>query len=531
MPRLVAAFALALLAACTKAGGTAGWGTPHQMTIVRSNDPPSLNPLFEFDQPDIDLAQLYVEPLVGLSSQNTPIPIVASRVPTVRNGDVAPDGRTVTYHLRHDERFADGTPLTSKDVAFTYRAILDPRNPVAEAQPYRIVERLDTPDPYTVVLHLRRPWAAAVAALFAESDFIYGILPAHAFASTDVSHAAWNEHPFGSGPFRVVRWKRGDEIVLAPNPYARRKPRLRHLVIKIVPDRNTELLLLRTHAADVDDYLTNFQVVEARSIPDIRLVKTAKNFVDYLAFQTRRFPTDDPAVRRALLEAIDVGSIARKVYYGLWPVASTEIAPVLWAHDAAIPAPVYDPARAAAELDADGWRLHHGRRTKDGRPLRIELAYGTWSQEAASLATIVQAELAKIGVTTILRAYPTTVYYGVPNGTYYGGRFNLAWGGFYGGSDPEQSEIFTCDRVAPQGPNAQRWCDPRYDRLFLQQSRLLNRAARRNAFDAMQRVVNDAILFVPLVYEGNISAINPAVRGWNPNMLFEFSNSEDWDVY
>jgi peptide/nickel transport system substrate-binding protein len=505
-----------LLAACSRATGAGGWGTPHAMTIARTNDPPSLNPLFEFDQPDIDLTQLYTEPLVGLSPTNQLVPLVASRVPSVQNGDISRDGRTITYHLRRDERFADGVPLTSKDVAFTYRAILDPHNPVAEVQPYRIIARLDTPDPYTVVLHLRRPWAAAVAALFADTDFIYGILPAHAFASTNLSRAAWNEHPFGSGPFRVVRWERGDEIVLAPNAYARRKPHLTALRIKIVPDRNTEFLLLRTHSVDVVDYLTDLQATQARLLSGVRLVRTEKNYVTYVTFNTQRPPTKDVNVRRALLEAIDQRALARKAFYDLWQLATTEIAPVIWGHDPSIPPPSYDPEEAARVLR--------------GKGLEVVIAYLVSSEEDREIATLVQADLAAVGVRALIRGYPSTTYFSLPDGVYYGGRFNLALAGYYGGSDPEQSELWTCDRRSPNGPNAQRWCDPQYDRLFLEQSQTLDRAARTAIFHQMQHVVHDAAILVPLVYTGNFSATNPAVRGWSPNMLYEFSNSDDWDV-
>lgn len=507
---------LALLAACSRVTGARGWGEPHKMTIARTNDPPSLNPLFEFDQPDIDLSQLYAEPLVALSPRNELVPVVARRVPSVQNGDISRDGRTITYHLRRDERFADGVQLTSKDVAFTYRAILDPRNPVAEVQPYRIIQRLETSDPYTVVLHLRRPWGAAVPALFADTDFIYGILPAHAFKSTDVSRAPWNDHPFGSGPFRVVRWERGDEIVLTPNPYARRKPHLTNLVVKIVPDRNTELLLLRTHAIDVMDYLTNLQASQIQSMAGAHLVRTDKNYLTYLAFNTQRAPTNDPSIRRALLEAIDQRAIASKAFYNFWPLAATEIAPVLWGHDAAIPPPPHDPAQAARALR--------------GKGVEVAIAYVASTEEDREIATLVQADLAAVGVRATLRGYPTTTYFSVPNGVYYGGRFNLAVAGFYGGSDPEQSEFWTCDRRSPNGPNAQRWCDPQYDRLFLEQSVMLDRRARTGIFYKIQQIVRNATLFAPLAYEGNFSAINPAVRGWAPNMLYEFSNSEDWDV-
>lgn len=521
---------LVFLFACSRAGTGHGWGTPHEMTIARANDPSSLNPLIAFDQPDIDITQLYAEPLVGMNARNEPIPLLAVRVPTVENGDVARDGAMVTYHLRRGVRFADGSPFTSKDVAFTYRAILDPRNPTTETQPYREIERLETPDPYTVVLHFRRRWSAATAALFAVTDFIYGILPSRAFASTDVSHSAWNDHPYGSGPFRVVKWTRGEEIVFEPNPYAWRKPHLRRLVLKIVPDRNTTLLMFQTHAVDVDDYVNDDQVVQSRGALGTSLVRTGKNHITYAAFETKRFPTDDPQVRKALTEAIDSADIARKVYHGLWPVATTEMALVLWAHDSSVHPYAYDPKAAARDLDAAGWKRTGAIRTKAGRPLAIDVAYEAPSRDERDAATVIQAYLSRIGVDAAVRAYPTNVFYDVPNGVFYGGRFNLAVTGFYGGMDPEQSEFWTCDRVAPHGPNAPRFCDRSYDALFLRQSLLTDRRARQAVFNQLQRIVAQSALFVPLVYRGDYSAVNPAVRGWAPNMLFEFGNSNDWDV-
>jgi peptide/nickel transport system substrate-binding protein len=214
-----------LLCACTHAGSSRGWGTAHVLRIAIVNDPSSLNPLFVTSQNAVDLGQLYTETLVGLSPDNRVVPLLAQR------WSVSPDGLTITYRLRRDARFADGVAVTSADVAFTYRVIMDPRNPVTSAQPYRQIASLTTPDKFTVVVRLRRPWAAAASELFAESDYAYGILPAHAFGgSTDLSRSGWNQKPFGSGPFRVAQWRHGDEIVLEPNPYAWRKPHLRRLI-------------------------------------------------------------------------------------------------------------------------------------------------------------------------------------------------------------------------------------------------------------------------------------------------------------
>jgi ABC-type transport system substrate-binding protein len=167
---------------------------------------------------------------------------------------------------------------------------------------------------------------------------------------------------------------------------------------------------------------------------------------------------------------------------------------------------------------------------KGGRRLTVDIAYEAPSIDGRSAATVMQQDLARAGVTATVRGYPTNVFYAVPNGIYYGGRFNLALSGSYGGMDPEQSEFWTCDRVAPNGPNTARFCDPAYDALFSAQSQLMERPARQAVFDKMQRLIARSGIFIPLTYPGDYSALNPAVRGWNPNMLFEFWNSNDWDV-
>lgn len=508
--RAVTAFLALTLGACSQSGGGAVWGTPHQLRIGIVSDPSSLNPLFVTSQSSVDMGQLYTETLVGLSPENKVVPLLVTAVPTQANGGISRDARTIVYHLRRDSRFADGKPLTSADVAFTYRAILDPRNPITAAAPYREIASLQTPDAYTVVIRLKRPWAAAVTELFAESDYAFGILPAHAFSSTDLSRSAWNQKPFGSGPFQVQEWRHGDSIIFAPNPYARRKPHLKRLVFKIVPDANTLLIALRTHAIDAAD-LTEKQVPRVRAMRGIRVIETPQNHTDFIEFQTQRPPTDNVLVRRALIEAIDRAGIAKTVYLNLHPLATTEIPPVFEAHDGSIRQPPYDPAKARDDLARAGW--------KPGTP--IDFAYIGTSEEARLLATQVQANLAAAGVALQLRSYSSTLYFAPASagGVERGGRFNLAYSDWFGGADPSQSETYRCADRAPSGPNTSRWCSRAYDALY-----------RARDFRGMQRAVHDAALAEFLVYQSLYDGVNPAVRNFTPNMLFEYGNSQDWDV-
>jgi peptide/nickel transport system substrate-binding protein len=520
--RLFGLIALVLaLCGCARTVTSRSWGTPHVLRIGIVSDPSSLNPLFVTSQDAVDMGQLYTETLVGLSPKNELVPLLAQRIPTQRNGDISSDGLTLTYHLRRDARFADGRKLTSADVAFTYRVIMDHRNPVTSVTPYTQIASLATPDRYTVRIRLRKPWAAATSELFAESDYAFGILPAHAFTSTDLSRSSWNEKPFGSGPFKVTVWHHGDEIILEPNPYARRRPHLQRVIFKIVPDANTRFVAIRTHAIDAAD-LTDKQLAPARGNASLRVITTPQNHTDFLEFQTQRPPLNNPLIRRALIEAIDRRAIGRTVYLGYHPLATTEIPETLWAHDRSIPPPPYDPARARADLRHANWNPQRS----------LQFAYIGSSEDARVLATLVQANLAAVGVKLVLRSYPSTLFYAPARsgGIERGGRFDMTYADWFGGADPEQSETYRCADIAPAGPNTTRWCNASYDAFYRSQAQATGRPARMRAFSSMQQLVHEAAVADFLVYQSVATALNPRVRGFAPNMLFKFGNSEDWDL-
>lgn len=503
-----------MLAACSRAGS--GWGVPGEVRIAFLGPIYTLNPEIAFGQRLIDLTQLYAQPLVGLSPQNTAIPVLCTRVPSVANGGISKDGLTIVYHLRN-VRFADGVPFTSKDVAFTYRAILDPRNPITEAQPYRRIVSLETPDAHTVRIRLSAPWSGAVHELFAASDYIFGILPAHAFASTDLRHAAWNDHPFGTGPFRVTQWNRGDTIVFERNPYAWQPPHLQRVVVKMVADENTAYIDLQSHAVDFTD-VTYDQAVRAKSMRDIALVAVPRNETDFIEFQTERPAVRDLSVREAIAYAIDRAAIARTVYRGLSPLATTEIPPVFPQHDSRIAAYPYDPARARALLH--------------GQHIEVHISYNLSEDVVRTVATVVQADLRAVGIDAVQNGATPSLYYAPPDqgGILYDGKFDLDIGGWYGGLDPEASEPWICANRAPTGPNVARFCDPAYDAAFDAQQRTLDSKARTRAFDAMQQIVHDELPVIFLVYRTEYEAINPALHGVAPNMLYNFGQTQEWSL-
>ena len=201
--RTVALFlALFAVAGCTPAqpAATGAVAAPAGMTRLRfvvSGEPRSLNPIFnDLVNSTVELNALYNDPLWVRDQRGTLVPRIAARIPTLVNHDISAEGRTVTVHLRHDVRWQDGAPFTSADVQFSWQAVMDPRNSVGSLEGYDQVARIDTPDPYTAVVHLKRRYARAVPAS------IPPLIPAHLLRNvvlnTSVQRGARRHRPVQS---------------------------------------------------------------------------------------------------------------------------------------------------------------------------------------------------------------------------------------------------------------------------------------------------------------------------------------------
>jgi peptide/nickel transport system substrate-binding protein len=226
----VCLLACSSMAGCVKVGENVGGPTSSTSGVLRigsSEDLDSLNPVLSDELFVTDVCQFIYSGLIDYDDRGQAVPDVALAIPTQANGLISRDGRIVTYHLRHGVKFSDGVALTSADVKFTYDQIMNPRNNVPYRQPYDDVTAIDTPDPYTVVVHLNEPSAPFVGT-FMHNGIVGSIMPKHLLDTfTDLDHVDFNNHPVGSGPFVVKSWQPGSLLDLTANPlYWRGPPRL-----------------------------------------------------------------------------------------------------------------------------------------------------------------------------------------------------------------------------------------------------------------------------------------------------------------
>jgi peptide/nickel transport system substrate-binding protein len=527
------------LAACTRVAGTAvgarhPWTQPDTLRIATSATPNTLNPFLSTTEVEAQFQALVLDPLISVDEHGRDVPILAAVVPTLENGGISRDGLTITYHLRHGVRWQDGAPFSSHDVAFSYHAIMNPATNVTTRHGYDQIARVDTPDPYTAVFRLKRPFAPAVETFFGPSDAPYFILPAHLLERYhDLNRVPFNSRPVGTGPFKIAQWLRGDRIeYVANDDYFLGKPKLRRIVFSIVPDENTIASQLRAHELDWFYAATPRVYPQLRSIEGLDLRLVPINAYYSVLFNNGRAPFDDPSVRRAFGLAIDKSQLVRKATFGTTVTATEDLPSFLWAFDPKAGTTAHDLPRAQAMLDAAGWkRGPDGIRAKNGKRFSIVLSYRSDSSTDRNIGVELAAMLKDAGIEASLKGYIASLLYGPPgNGIQADGKFDASLQTWYAGADPDDSTQLTCDQVAPRGFNWTRYCNPAMDAAQRAALSHYERATRKHAYATIQQLLARDAPSVYIWWPRQIEAVNSDLKNFRPDGIIEDWNAYQWSI-
>ena len=522
--RALALLIVALAAACGRESAPAD-----AVRFALAADPQTLDPLFahvDANSVEQQVARLAFEPFIDVDERGRPVPVLLDRVPTVENGGLSRDGRTIVYHLRRGVRWHDGVPVDAHDVVWTLHAIMDDRNPVRSRAGYDRVARAEALDPQTVRVTLKDAWAPAVATLFSYGTAPQYVLPAHLLEhEANLATSAFGAQPVGNGPYRFVSWTRGDRLVYEANPsYWRGAPRVPRIEVRVVPDPGTNFTLLRSGSLDWN-LLSPAQRESLGTAPPVAFRTVPLTLVAGIAINTSHAPLDDVRVRRAIAASIDRASISRKITFGRYPVVDTAQPLGSWARDPSVREPAFDPAAADRMLDAAGWRRGPGgARAKNGKPLALTYVQFPESQTGVRVATFVQSELAARGFAVAIKSLSNAQLF-LPEsqgGTLATGAFDLAYVPWPMGADPDDSALLSCAGAA----NSMRWCDPQVDALERRALTAPSRSERAHLYAQIERRVADAVPIVFLFNPSYSYAYRPALGGFFPNAF-----NPTWDAY
>jgi peptide/nickel transport system substrate-binding protein len=540
------ALALAGLCACTRAtersltlGSTAieqhSWSIPGVLRVAIQSPPTNLQPVLSANTTDVMLDRLVFDPLISVdSSGKKDVPILATEVPTLENGGISKDGLTITYKLRHGVKWQDGAPFTSADVKFSWQAIMNPANNVATRTGYNLVRSVDTPDLYTVVFHLKQRFAPAVNTFFAESDTPEFIVPKHLLGNLpNLNNAKFNFDPVGTGPFKFSKYVRGDRLEFVANAnYFMGKPKLKQIVVKIIPDENTSLNELRAHEIDWIFEASPELYGQVKSLPGVRPLLISQNQVLELLMNLRNPILSDVRVRRAIAYAIDKQTLVDKVTFGTAAAADDEHPPFMWAHVGGMSYP-YDPAKARALLAQAGWTPGpDGILRKDGRRLSLELSTNYSNVTRRSAEVLLQAYLRAAGIDTSVKNYLGEQFFAPlgMGGVLASGKFDLALSGWIGGIDPDDSVRFMCRAFPPDGQNNTHYCNAQMDAAQDVALTHYDEATRKRAYETIQKLIFRDMPQDFLWWPRQLQPISVDFKGFAPNPVNEAWNSWEWEI-
>lgn len=488
--------------------------------------------------------------LTVLDASSVLQPRLALQVPSLQDGTwrTSPDGRMeLTWKLRPNAFWHDGTPLTAEDFVFGTQVARDPEsigNPPALGT--KLLSEVQAPDPQTLVVVFPQPFVNA------NQGDNTPALPAHllseAYRRGDrqafENHPYWTTEFIGLGPYRLARWERGSFMEgLAHDQYVLGRPKIDRLIIRYFGDVNTMIAALLAGEVDVLPAGAQLDPGQLTVIRDawqsdqkgtvMPMPKGSRNI--FIQFRDPTAPwVRDVRVRQALAHAIDRQLIVDTLQYGLTVPAYTSITPELEAfrllEQRGLPRYSYDPVRAERLLTEAGWTRGPDShlRSATGQSFVINVT-STAQGDNVKEAETVAAQWTAIG----LQSGPAPIPANAANRDELKNTFQgvFIWPGGNLGTvlDSHWSGSIPSERTRWKGNNFGGYSNPAYDRLYEEFGVTLDSARSQSLIADMMKIVADDVAGIPIYYAALGLAMRAGVEGPGPAAPGQAANA--WNLH
>ena len=536
------------------------------MTLLYWQAASTLNPYLSGGWKDRDAGSVILEPLAEFDDQGVLVPALATEIPTVANGGVAEDLKSITWQLLEGVLWSDGTPLTSDDVVFSWEYCSHPDTGCANAGSYEGVTSVEAVDDLTITVNF------AEATPFPYVPFVSNSLPViqraqfgNCVGAASAECTDQNFAPIGTGPFKIESFTTNDTAVYVINENYRGvpegKPYFGRVVIKGGGDApatarsvlelgesdyawNLQVepeILAAMVAAGKGTVVSAFSTMVERIMvnqtnPDPALGDDRSEYMD--GGNPHPFLTD-PVVGRALSIAIDRQTLV-DVGYGdagrptcnVWPAPPAQNSTAndeCLTQDIDLANQLLDDA-GYADTDGDGVR-----ESPDGVPLKILYQTSTNTVRQATQELIKQ-DWAKIGVETELRNIDASVFFGgdpASPDTY--GKFYADVQMYTNGAAGVDSQSYMGGWTTPnisgkdtnwQGSNVQRFQSDEYDALHAELTQTADMDRRNELTIQLNDLVVGNYSIIPLIHRGSVSAVTNSLTGHKLNPW----DAELWNI-
>lgn len=507
------------------------WTVPGVIRLGENEEPDSLNLMFGHTEATDDICGLLFSFLLRYDARGDYIPDLALQVPSTGNGGISRDGKRIVIHLRRGVVWADGAPLTAADWLFTYHAVMNPANNVKTRYGWDEIVSASAPDPYTIVIHLRRPSVEFFGDL-AFGGAAYPPMPAHLLGRLpSLNSASFNEKPLSSGPYLLKEWNHGSSLVFVPNPrYFRGAPKLKEIVWKVIPDVNTQFNQLATHEIDVYRNVNPNAIPRLSGIGGIRVDRRLIADWRHLGMNVSRPQLSDVRVRRAIAEAVDWKRINGTVFHGIDRLAISDIFPQSWAAPN-LPPYRYDPHDAKRLLAQAGWSMgSDGVLHKGSLALRLSIYATTGHQENTESQVLIQSMLRTVGIDVNVRNYPGSYLFAM-DGPIYSGKYDLEWSIETNGPDPDNSGSWNGAFIPPRGANTSWLNDPIVNATSAAAAATFDFAKRKRLYQREEERIRQLVPAVFFSWRMNYTAMNTDLKNYIPAAFIgDTWNAWQWSI-
>ena len=540
-------------------------GRDGELRLLYWQAPSTMMPYLSGGTKELEASSVVIEPLARYDNDGKMHPWLAEEIPTVANGGVSEDLKSITWKIKPGIKWSDGSELTSADAVFTYEYCSHPDTGCTSSNYFNDIVSVDALDSHTIQINFTvakpfpyAPFVGYNAPIMQKAQFD-GCIGAKAQECTEQ-----NFNPIGTGPFKVVDFKPNDVIVFEANELYREEgqPAFSKLLFKgggdatsaarsvletsemhyawnlqVEPEILTKMAeagkgtIIAGFGTSVERLMVNFTNPD----PDL-----GDDRAEYLGGNNNRNPHPflaDYAVRRALSLAIDRQILVDAGYGSAGKVGCNVLpAPAIYASDANDECKTQNVDEANRILDEAGWvRGSDGVRAKNG--VRLSILYQTSTNSVRQGTQAFIKEMWKaIGVETELRNLSASVFFGgdpASPDTYQKFYADIEmYTNNFSGTDPETYMAnWTCKQVSRRantwgGGNMPRWCNPDYDALSTEMSKTADLDDRIRLAKAMNDMLMQDYAMIPLIHRGGVSAFSNVIEGPRGNEW----DSELWNI-
>lgn len=460
-------------------------------------------------QSDFDfavLSQVY-NTLVRIGKNGLPIPDLATKWEN-------PDDTTWLFHLRQGVLWHDGNQVfpagkgrevTAADVKYSFDRVLDPDTKSPFAGALQSIKKVEVVDPYTVKLT-----TAAPDPFLLDAIRLAGIAIVPKEAVQKLGAAGFARTPIGSGPFKFVEFVPDDHVKLVRNDKYWKKPNLKEVVFRIVPDGSVAVLSLETGDVDVALDIPTTEVARLSANKKILLYRSQLGYYRGIGFNVKKAPFDDVNVRKAISMAVDLDGAVANVFGKLAIRAYGQVGPGLLGYDLSLKNLwKHDPAGAKKLLAQAGWTPGpDGILTKNGQKLRVELK--TLNEPGrVKVVTIMATQLKQIGID----AQVVTQETGTWVNDLVSGNTSMFMDFAFSGPTGLHA-LFHSSTIGAS--NTHFYVNPKADALLDQGSKTLDTKKREKVWKEAQRLIMTDFPVIPLYFEFGYSATSSRVKGFMP---------------